>query len=59
MNRSQLTRRAAGWTDEAVRGSDAAACDIAVVRRPPPVECGALVTAATPDPAPDHTGALA
>jgi hypothetical protein len=47
MKRSQLTRRAAGWTDEAVRHIDAAGCDIAVVRRPPPVECGALVAGGT------------
>ena len=47
MKRSQLTRRAAGWTDEAVRHIDAAGCDIAVVRRPPPVECGPLVAGGT------------
>jgi hypothetical protein len=47
MKRSHLTRRAAGWTDEAVRGIDAAGCDIAVVRRPPPMECGPLVAGGT------------
>lgn len=47
MKRSHLTRRAGGWTDEAVRHIDAAGCDVVVVRRPPPVECGELVAGGT------------
>jgi hypothetical protein len=47
MKRSQLIRRATGWTDEAVREINAAGSDIVVVRRPPPVECGPLVAGGT------------